>query len=261
MGKPYSDTLVLGASFLGIGAALTVDDCVVIESGGLFGAEFVNSYKVNNPEKISLKSGLGMAFFADLKKRSLVYDDSEVYQAPAVYVLSQFLKEKALDIRLMTDVIKIEKADGLFCLTLHNMKGFDQIKTKKIIDTTTLGKGHKKAGNTSMSKCLNAIIYNPSGSELPGLSYNRARDLYTYSLPVDSSCSRHDAIEKLCAMEKQFLDKDMKISSIAPEFSYSMYLISEKIEHGFLWYPSAARANLVAAFEDGVVLGESNDPE
>ena len=253
----YFDTLILGATFLGLGVALSKNNCAVIESGGLFGAEFVNSYKVNKPEHITVKTPVGTSFLTDLRKRGLVYEDLEIYQAPAVYVLSKFLKEKPVDIRLMTEVISIKKEAGSYDLTLYNMKGFNHIKAKRLIDTTALGKGHKTSQKAGIKKSLNAVIHNPSLGNMEGLFYNKASELYTYTLAVPMEVSRRQAIEKYFAMENDFLAKGMKISSVAPEFSYAMPEVSEKIDDDFLWYPSAARKNLAAAFDEGVCLGES----
>ena len=53
MSQRYYDTVILGATFLWLGAVLSLENAVVIEKGGLFGAEFVNSYKVCEPKVVS----------------------------------------------------------------------------------------------------------------------------------------------------------------------------------------------------------------
>ena len=255
MDGQYFDTLIFGASFLGLGAALSMNNCAVIEGGCLFGAEFVNCYKVNAPEQIKVKTKPGAAFWADLQKRGLVYENGDIYQGPSVYVLSRFLKVKNMDIYLMAEVIDLKKIDGLYNITVYTTKGFEYFKAKKIIETTTFGKYRKQ--KTNIKKCLNAIMHNPSGCSLTGLSHNRASGLYTYSLDLPAEISRYEATEKLCAMENDFALNDMRISSIAADFAYTMEKVSEKIDDNFFWYPSAGRANLIAAFDEGVYLGET----
>ena len=46
MSQRYYDTAILGATFLGIGAALNSKNAIVIEKGEILGAEFIGSYKV-----------------------------------------------------------------------------------------------------------------------------------------------------------------------------------------------------------------------
>jgi len=267
METEYSNTIILGASFLGIGCALVLDGCIVIESSGIFGAEFLNTYKVNNPGHVSVKTKPGIAFLDELRTRKLVSENGQIYQAPAIYVLSKFLKEKHIDIRLMTEVIKIEKEGKIYRLTLYNINGFKTVNTKRIIDTTSLGKGHTKAQMMMNQKYINAIIHNPTNSSMEGLSYNNASGMYTYSLAVPFNSSRFDAIEKLCSLEDIFRKKNMKISSIAPDFFYTMPESGElctagpgfgkKIDDDFYWHPSIGQANLVAAFDEGCSLGEA----
>ena len=57
-------------------------------------------------------------------------------------------------------------------------------------------------------------------------------------------------------MEKLFLEKNLQISSIASDFSYTMEPCREKIEERFVWIPSTAYANLIEAFDEGVQFAE-----
>ena len=66
---------------------------MVIEKGGLFGAEFVNSYKVCESKIINPKTELGELFAQNLKRRGLISEVGEIYPAPAVYVLSSYLRK------------------------------------------------------------------------------------------------------------------------------------------------------------------------
>ena len=256
------DTLIFGASFLGIGAALAANNCIVAESGGIFGAEFVNTYKVTGNTPIAPKTGLGRTFLAELKNRKLASEDGCIYQAPAVYVMSKFLKEKPVDIRFMTELIKIEKNNGLFKVTVYHAKGFETITAGRLIDTTTLGRGHKKILSVNLKKSLNAVIHNPLGNSIENLYHNELSGLFIYSLEVPINASRYEAAEKLLSMENVFKKNEMKITSIAPEFSYAMPAIGElrsmeKIEENFSWHPSAGYANLAAAFDEGVSIGSA----
>ncbi|MBQ8232690.1 MAG: hypothetical protein IJZ34_12310 [Lachnospiraceae bacterium] len=65
MSQKHYDAAVLGATFLGIGAALSLKNVVIIEKGGL------------------------------------VSESGEIYPAPAVYVASSYLEENPMDILLV----------------------------------------------------------------------------------------------------------------------------------------------------------------
>ena len=256
MEQKYYDTAVFGTTFLGLGAALSMENVVVIEKGGLFGAEFVNSYKVCAPKVVEPKTELGKEFLEDLKRRGLVSEAGEIYPAPAVYVLSSYLKQKSIDILLMTEVTDIKKVDNYYKIMVYHSNGFETIYAKRILDTTTLGIGHDTAGGYEKQKLLNAIMYNPDGSELEGLSFNVQNGLYTYTLPVDLDTSRYNAVEMLCGMEQVFAEKHLQISSIASDFSYTMESCRETIGEQFVWIPSTAYANLAEAFDMGVQFAE-----
>ena len=256
MAQKYYDTAVFGTTFLGLGAALCMENVVVIEKGGLFGAEFVNSYKVCAPKAVEPKTELGKEFLEDLKRRGLVSEEGEMYPAPAVYVLSSYLKEKPFDILLMTEVTGIKKVEGYYEIMVYHSNGFETVYAKHILDTTTLGIGHEQGRKHAKVKQLNTIVYNPDGNMLEGLSYNSQNGLYTYTLPVDLEIGRYDAVEMLCGMEKVFAEKNLQISSIASDFSYTMEPCREAIEEQFVWNPSTAYSNLIEAFDMGVQFAE-----
>jgi len=256
MAQKYYDTAVFGTTFLGLGAALQMENVVVIEKGGLFGAEFVNSYKVCAPKVVEPKTELGKKFLEDLKRRGLISETGEIYPAPSVYVLSSYLKEKSIDILLMTEVTDIKKVDNYYKIMVYHSNGFETIYAKHILDTTTLGIGHDAAGKYAKQKQLNAIVYNPDESELEGLSFNSQNGLYTYTLPVDLETGRYDAMEMLCGLEKVFAEKNLQVSSIASDFSYIMEPCREMIEEQFVWNPSVGYANLIEAFDMGVQFAE-----
>lgn len=256
MTKRVYDIAIFGTTFLGLGAALRLENAVVIEKGGLFGTEFVNSYKVCEAKIINPKTELGINFLQNLKRRGLISDKGQIYPAPAVYVLSSYLKEKMPDILLMTTVTSIKKVDGYYEIMVYHSNGFETIYAKQILDTTTLGIGHNAAKKHKMKKYLNTIVYNPEGNELEGLSFNCQNELYTYTLSVKLNTSRYDAVEALCGMEKVFAEHNLQISSIASDFAYSIEPCIEIVGEGFVWNPSTGYTNLVEAFDRGIQFAE-----
>jgi hypothetical protein len=257
MGQLY-DIAILGATFLGFGIALKSENGVVIESGGIFGPEFIGNYKVCPPVKVNPKTDAGTEFLRQLEMRKIISASGDIFPAPAVYAMSVFLREKPVDILLMTEVIDIERKDGVYHIKVYHTKGFETITAKKIADTNTFAKKTDAAFTGGIKKSLNAVIYNPGANSLEGLSYNGASKLYTYSLPAPPEKTRYEAIEDLCGLEGVFKNRNMRISSIAPEFAYDIRPIHRVIEEDFVWNPSIAYTNLAEAFDEGALLAEAH---
>jgi hypothetical protein len=251
--KQY-DIAILGATFMGCGAALNSENRVIIESGGVFGPEFINNYKICPPVKITPKTKTGKEFLRQLEGRNIVSPLGDIYPVPAVYSMSVFLREKPVDILFMTEVMEITKRDGVYHIRIYHARGFEAIAAKKIIDTNTFTKKANTAFMPGIKKNLNAVIHNPAGNSMDRLNYNSASRLYTYSLPVPFEKTRHEAIEELCGLESVFKGRDMRISSIAPEFAYDIPSTHRVIDENFAWNPSAAYTNPAEAFDEGVLL-------
>lgn len=256
MAEKYYDVAIFGATFLGLGAALELENVVVIEKRGLLGAEYVNSFKICEPKEIEVQTELGKTFAEDSINRGLVSESGDIYSAPAVYVLSSYLVKKHIDILQMTEVISLEKQDDYFEIKVYHSAGFETIYAKRIIDTTSLGVGHNTALQYKIRKQLNSIVYNPDTNEEDNLYYNKQNGLYTYVLPVEMDVDRYDAVEQLCDMEDVFVSNNLQISSIASEFSYIMEPCRVVIEEKFEWIPSVAYANLIEAFDKGVQIAK-----
>jgi hypothetical protein len=73
----YYDTAIIGTTFLGLGAALHMQNVVVIEKGGLLGAEFINSYKVCEMKQVHPQTECGQKFMQELSLRGLVSESAE----------------------------------------------------------------------------------------------------------------------------------------------------------------------------------------
>jgi len=249
MEKRYYDTAVLGASFMGLGVAMQTENTIVIEKGGTFGSEFVNSFRVCKPGIQLPSTEMGRAFWQELKSRGLISEEGDIHAGPTVYVLSKYLMEKQTDILLMTEVTDIKKVDGYFQITLYHAGGFEEILAGNILNTTAFGIGQKY---------LNAIVYNPKHCKSEGISYNTANNLYTYSLSVEQSTSRAEAIEMLCEREEAFKEMEISIASIASDFAYDVPQCRKEVEEHFTWIPSAGYGNLLEAFDAGIAYAKEN---
>ena len=256
MAQNYYDVAILGATFLGLGAALKMKRAIVIEKGNFFGAEFINSYKVCKSKLIHSKTELGDHFVRNLRSRKLISENGDIYQAPAMYVLSEYLKEKSIEILLVTETIEVKRENGDYYITVYHAKGFETIVAKTLLDTTLDGIGVREKEGRKLCKTLNSIMFNPKKNMIDNLSYNMASGLYTYVLPISLEKTKFEAMEDFFAMGNMLYANDMKISSIAPEFSYHLDPFEREVENGHIWNPSVAYTNLVEAFDMGVLMAE-----
>lgn len=266
MGKRHYDTVIFGATFLGLAAACECKGKVaVVEKGGLLGAEFTNSYKVCRPGIAGMKTRAGREFLEELNRRGLVSAEGDIYPAPAVYVLSARLDKKMqeraegeFDILLTTEVISVQPTGDELEIRLFHSDGFEVISAERILDTTDTGTGHEEGLSHPMQKQLNVVVYNPDKASMEGLSYNTRNQLYTYTLPAELSEERWEVVERLCAepVKTLFAEKRIQISGIASDFSYTMEKIRKSVGERFEWIPSAAYDNLAEAFDAGAEWAE-----
>ena len=250
------DVAILGATFLGLGAALSLKNAVVIEKADFFGTEFINNYKVCKPQLINSTTELGTHFADNLRKRKLISASDDIYQAPAMYVISSYLKQNPVEILLMTETIEVKKENGVYSITVYHAKGFETILAKKLLNTTLNGIGCSYNDKLKIKKTLNSIIYNPEKRNMENLYYNTASDVYTFSMAISFEKTRYDAVEELLVMANVFQNNKMRISSIAPDFSYELEPFCYMEEQDYIWNPSIAYANLVEAFDVGVSVAE-----
>lgn len=130
------DTLIIGASFFGIGYAVSSNErCLVIESESLFGTDFVAALNASPCDTEKTYSAEAEALLKDAMNRNAVLSNGKTH----IYALSTLLTKAAYDAKcdviLNTEVISIEKGDSDFVATLLNSDGITEVKAKRVIDT------------------------------------------------------------------------------------------------------------------------------
>ena len=97
--------VVLGASFLGIGAALTEPaDTVIIEPSCRLGDDYVNCLCAQDWRTVHPCTKPGKQLYSEMEKRGLLYKDGSVYAEPAIFILSKWLYQSNVSVCLSTTV-------------------------------------------------------------------------------------------------------------------------------------------------------------
>lgn len=234
----YTPYLILSASFLGIGFAIT-KDCVILEESSTIGNEFAASLCQKPAVKIPVSTVLGKNFEKELASRKFLNENGEIYTQSAVFLLSDFLLRANREIHLDTVVTHIEKQDNGFTVTYFNNEGEQQIFAEKVIDTTSCGVFHTKDRKKYAFALTNK---GEVQNEITGLSY--------ISVPFDDNWIK--TRETLLQKSRQ---EDFSILLTANEFCCTDPYEPEETD-GIVFAPSDGFYNPLAAFEGGASLAE-----
>lgn len=245
---------VFGATFLGLGAALCTGDCVVIDAGGVPGAEFVESDKVCRPVPLAPRTAPGRALLRALQGRGIVSETWEINAPSAVEAVTQRLAAESIAVVALAEVVSVVRAGELFAITILHAGMRMDFTAERILDTTTFGCVPGMGKPPLTEKVLCATVDNPDGRVMENLHHSVLRGTYTYTFPAELANSREDAIQALMEMEADFREKNMRIVSIAKDFAYAMKPFCRAVAAGWCWAPSVGYENPVAAFDQGCAM-------
>ena len=248
---------VLGASFLGIGAALAEPaDTVVIESFCRLGDDYVGCLRAQDWRTFQPYTKLGKQFYSEMETRGLLHKDGSVYAEPAVFILSKWLYQSNVSVCLSTTVTKMVKTSGGYELTVHNCNGQATIFAERILDTTPTGVMY--IPDMDYSKQLNSIVTNSSANPYPAFGHfyhNSANNLHYFTCPIgryDSWISARDSLHRLWLENKDALN-GWRLVFTAFSFAYKMPTARIQVEDNHHWIPSCSFPSLLEAFDEGSV--------
>lgn len=242
-------TAIFGATFLGLGAALAMDDCVVLESGASLCADFAGSYRIVPPRPPRPRSALGKRFALALSRQGNG-------AGQPVRALRGLLQGRSVTPLLGARVLRIVREDGAYRLRVCHDGRLETFTAQRLLDSTAYGLSHPGASLGPVQKTLNALVYNPDARALPNLRLNPATGLYTYAHTVRPTASRQEAIASLLALEPDLSRLNMRIADIATNFTYSMRPFVRRLGKNWLWSPSAAYESPVEAFDKGCRIAQ-----
>lgn len=247
--------VVLGASFLGIGAALTEPaNTVIIEPSCRLGDDYVNCLCAQDWRTFHPCTKSGKQLYSEMEKRGLLYKDGSVYAEPAIFILSKWLYQSNVSVCLSTTVTKIVKTNGGYELTIFNCDGQATIFAEKILDTTPTGVMYTP--DIDYSKQLNSVVTNAPADSYPIFGHfyhNSANNLHYFAFPVGKSDSwivARDSLHRLWLENKDTLN-GWRLVFTAFTFAYKMPTTKVQVNDNHNWIPSCSFPSLLEAFDEG----------
>ncbi|TBL73922.1 hypothetical protein [Paenibacillus thalictri] len=287
--QPSLEMLIVGATFAGIGASLSMDrSFAIVERTTLVGHEFINSYRTGSDWKSVPEFPPTLELQKEFEEKRLLTLEGRVHlggMAPIVF--KQLLQSgKSGSVRFMTEVVGIaRRADG-YDVTLFDAGGIRTVWTNRIVDTTS--DCRSLPGRFPVKeKAVCAVLHNTNasvnaeanaatsivtgfnaGAEKPGLSIPKefadrispgafASEAYL-RLPIapeaDWAEARH-TLNRFWADRPAEL-QDWTIAAVADEFAAVPARSCEELDNGWLWMPSAAFENPLSAMDAGYAFGK-----
>ena len=245
------DIAILGATCYGISyAASCKASCILIDKQISVGSEFVYSYKYAKAD-MNLKSENLNRIIGSMKTRKLIDENGNYHLLPLRGIISEFVLEKNLNIMFDTRIVKIEKENDLFCITLVNNNGISKIYAEKILDTTS----RRYDGAYTANKKLAAIISdgNSELSDSENIHFEKCmfEDDYIMYYDADENDTLQTASEKLIKAFSSLYEGKYHIASIARAFLYEYKSPVNDSDNGYVFHPSEQYINFAEAIKEG----------
>ncbi|ULL17014.1 hypothetical protein DVH26_22770 [Paenibacillus sp. H1-7] len=256
--------LIVGSTFAGLGLASSLKEkALVVERTGSVGAEFIAAFrnaKVNLSQEVS---PITNTLMSEAVHRSVIGGEGGIHWPAFAPLLYRVISSEKLPVRFLTRVIETAALpDGGYEVTLMGAAGLSKVQVDTIIDTTSFCEtAPDSAGRQLQGKRLNAMIHRPESTQNPpsiteGFTIYQGRfaSEWVVSCPLELDDDWHAARERLLSFWEARPEslKPWKLATIADAFDVSLPAKTSVLSPGWLWHPSAAYADPIAAFEAGV---------
>ncbi|MGO4374395.1 hypothetical protein AB4Z21_27315, partial [Paenibacillus sp. MCAF20] len=137
--QDHYKTLICGATFSGIGAALAKPETtLVVERSAAVGQEFIESFNPGRNAGPLSFSEFGHSFVEELRQRNLIGATLEPAHLPGLHpVLCRRLLDARVQVLLLTEIVQIRKLSAGFEVDVYNASGIRTLTVDRILDTTT----------------------------------------------------------------------------------------------------------------------------
>ncbi|WNQ08886.1 hypothetical protein MJA45_14630 [Paenibacillus aurantius] len=152
--RDYFPTVILGATFAGLGAAYANEESLVMERTSFVGHEFINSFHPGVGWHETALTEKGMKLKQELMERGVMSDEGSVHIPAVAPILYNKIIQDSLSVLLQTEVTEIVSAGNSWEVTVYNNSGFRRIKTDRVIDT----RPEMAPTELLRSKSLNALL-------------------------------------------------------------------------------------------------------
>lgn len=267
----FVPVFIYGATLAGLGIATSnPDETFLAEPTALVGSEFIASFNPGDCWENSLISDEANALRNDLLQRNLLSENGRVHLPPIAPVLFQLIREKNLNVKMMTKIVDVQPSPKGYEITFYNSSGLQKIEAGAIIDTTATCASSPAQQVPIQYRKVNAMLHCADPQDLPELedkSVELVQGLFPgeviLKLDVDVNDGWMEARQKL---HEYWLHRPKVLSSwilaaVADSFEIGVAKDAHQVADNWTWFPSAAFPNLLQAFDGGQLLikeGEAN---
>jgi hypothetical protein len=267
----FVPTFIYGATFAGLAIASAAPDVTYLaEPTALVGSEFIASFNPGDCWENSLISDEANALRDDLLRRNLLSENGRVHLPPIAPVLFQLIREKNLNVKMMTKIIDVQPSSKGYEITLYNSSGLQKIEAGSIIDTTATRASNPAHQVDIEYRKINAMLHCADPQELPELddeSVELAQGLFSGEVILKLDVNVNDGwMEARQKLHEYWLHRPKVLSpwilaAVADSFEIGVAKDAHQVADNWTWFPSAGYSNLLQAFDAGQLLakeGEAN---
>lgn len=228
--KNKIDTVIVGATYFGIGYASAHPNCMIIESSQILGGDFHHSGRTADVRGIGEKEGA--TDLGKLMQELQIWENDKFDVLKASPAIHKYVCETNEDINILLDakIISIDKAaDGCSVKYMDN-EGIHQVHCNKMLDTT-MCRDTYPAGAVCTAKTLNLFTVNVTEdfeSKLKAvcpecqIEEGKNEREKIVKIPFDPAAKMLDAYGQMIEIWKHaFPAREEKILFVAEDFEYT----------------------------------------
>lgn len=257
--------LICGASLAGLGAACAAQaagrETVIVERTGYVGREFIEAFRPGRANGLP-ETEFGASVKNDWVRRNLIGDHGSVHLPGLHPVLCLLIKQRALNVRFLTEIIDVSERDGGYEVLLYDVGGCHSIRVGEVLDTTSERLSTPGQLAVPGRKRLNAYLHHPAIAqiELPAPidgSMSVVRGLFPSEVIMQFDVPASDdwvqARNRLYTYWEARPEawSEWTVAAVASVFAVSVPEKPEQIGRRFKWAPSESYGHPLAAIDQG----------
>ncbi|MGI2297284.1 hypothetical protein [Paenibacillus sp. GXUN7292] len=236
--------------------------CLIVEPSSGVGNEFIACMNSGESWGQSPLEDHALDLISDMTSRNLLTSDGRVHLPGLHPLLCERIHRHKLNVLFLTDIVKVEKLQCEYEVTLHNVAGFNKIRVKRIIDTTSTCLSRTDWKVPIISKRINAYVdcleqaaQPPDLSRHPDVEIHQGRFdtefIFKLSIsPDDDWPSARRKLNEYWENRPEIL-QSWRLTTIASAFEFKQESLEWSSDNWF-WRPSNAFVNPVLAFNSHV---------
>lgn len=128
--KRFYQTVLLGATMTALGYAHTHPDCLILESSEFLAPEYTLSLR-----PVCTKMDPNESELAKFLAARSVMDTCGVFHTlPLLPALCEYVLQEGIEVRLLTEIVSVQKTDEDYTLTVYNAEGLQELHAGQVLD-------------------------------------------------------------------------------------------------------------------------------